>query len=528
MNALDLFAGPGGWDIGARALGLDPLGVEFDDSACLTRDVYGLHTHQGDVSLLDPTAFAPCDLLIASPPCPTFSSAGDQQGTLLVDLVVACARDLFAGHDRRVDAVEAAFAILSPTAKTPERARRDAAMTLLVVEPLRWLLALRPEAAAFEQVPPVLPLWRMFAPLLERIGYRTWYGILNAADYGVPQTRRRAFLIASRVGRALPPTPTHCRGGSFSLTGTLLPWISMAEALGWGMTARPSVTVAAGASRQGGPDPLDGGAGPRATIARERESSRWTQRSGQSVAGVGRAERTDDEPSVTIHGRADLIAFVPEALEERQAHGARGELHEPAPTITASIDNGNLRWTGDSEVILANRRDSAHQIEEHGERPNRSVDEPAPTLTGESYRWPWVVTNPEQLPLLHTNRGQDENGDRQQVDGGRRAPTVSGKAGGQWYWEAPSTTVAGDPRVTARTHHEHGEQGGGATSSEDARNGNYDGRSSIRITIEEAATLQGFPPGYPWQGSRTKQFEQVGNAVPPPLAEAVLKALLDG
>lgn len=524
MNALDLFAGPGGWDVGARALALDPLGVEFDDSACLTRDVYGLRTHQGDVSLLDPLAFAPCDLLIASPPCPTFSSAGDQQGTLLVDLVVACARDLFAGRDRRADAVEAAFAILSPTAKTPERARRDAAMTLLVVEPLRWLLALRPETVAFEQVPPVLPLWRMFAPLLERIGYRTWYGILNAADYGVPQTRRRAFLIASRVGRALPPLPTHCRGGSFSLTGTLLPWVSMAEALGWGMTARPSVTVAAGSSRQGGPDPLDGGAGSRATIARERESGRWTQ---------------------------------PEALEERQAHGARGELHEPASTITASIDNGNLRWTGDSEVILANRRDSAHQIEEHGERPNRSADEPAPTLTGESYRWPWVVNTrgervegaggnefsadepswaitgrtrsrtasaPEQLPLLHTNRGQDENGDRQQVDGGRPAPTVSGKAGGQWVFERPATAVCGDPRLSPPGYR--------GTQADYEPDGTFKGDRSmtnaIRITIEEAATLQGFPIGYPWQGSRTKQFEQVGNAVPPPLAEAVLRALLDG
>jgi len=47
----------------------------------------------------------------------------------------------------------------------------------------------------------------------------------------------------------------------------------------------------------------------------------------------------------------------------------------------------------------------------------------------------------------------------------------------------------------------------------------------IRLTVRDALILQGFDPGYPVQGSRSKQFEQVGNAVPPPLAAAVVGAL---
>lgn len=90
-RVLDLFAGPGGWDCAATELGLDPLGIEYDDNACATRKAAGLRTLQADVAALDPADFAPCELLIASPPCQAWSMAGKRQGELDKARVMALA-----------------------------------------------------------------------------------------------------------------------------------------------------------------------------------------------------------------------------------------------------------------------------------------------------------------------------------------------------------------------------------------------------------------------------------------------------
>lgn len=47
-----------------------------------------------------------------------------------------------------------------------------------------------------------------------------------------------------------------------------------------------------------------------------------------------------------------------------------------------------------------------------------------------------------------------------------------------------------------------------------------------RLTVEECALLQDFPVGHPFQGTKSAQYRQVGNAVPPKLAEVVGRAIL--
>jgi site-specific DNA-cytosine methylase len=46
-----------------------------------------------------------------------------------------------------------------------------------------------------------------------------------------------------------------------------------------------------------------------------------------------------------------------------------------------------------------------------------------------------------------------------------------------------------------------------------------------RLTYQECAALQGFPSGHPWQGQSTAKYKQIGNAVPPPLAQALGQAV---
>jgi DNA (cytosine-5)-methyltransferase 1 len=219
-DAVDLFAGPGGWDVAAHRLGLKVLGIEFDATAVATRRAAGHPTCHGDVRDFGPVTVA-AEGLIASPPCQTFSMAGKGAGRAALDTVEALARAMA----RREEIDFSQF---------------DDPRTALVLEPLRWALEAidlgRPyKWLAFEQVPTVRPVWEIFAELLRAEGYSVEVGNLQAEQYGVPQTRKRAILVA-RLGEPVAlPEPTHSRYYSRSpekLDPGVKKWVSMAEALG--------------------------------------------------------------------------------------------------------------------------------------------------------------------------------------------------------------------------------------------------------------------------------------------------------
>ena len=242
-QCIDLCSGAGGWEVAARELGIDTLGIELDDAPVAVARAAGFSVLQADMATLDPLDFAPCPGLIASPPCPTFSSAGRGAGRDLEAIILGAIADLAAGRDRRDGRRAEAYAALEPETwrydllPTPHKrrkceqhaaspvdrdrrarreakraiAKRDAAISLLVVEPLRWALALEPRWIALEQVPPVLPIWRAMAAVLRERGYSVWTGKLDAERFGVPQTRCRAILIASLDREVREPPATHQR-----------------------------------------------------------------------------------------------------------------------------------------------------------------------------------------------------------------------------------------------------------------------------------------------------------------------------
>jgi DNA (cytosine-5)-methyltransferase 1 len=311
---LDLFSGVGGWEYLSRDLGLDFLGLEIDSNAVKTSRAAGLQVYHLDVAMQDPKSFGSVRGLVASPPCQTFSMAGDGTGRRALDVVKMAIHEIAAGWWPRT--------LLESTGDV---------RTSLVLQPLRYVLELTPEWIAWEQVPTVLPVWEACARVLRAHGYHVITGILNAEQYGVPQTRKRAFLIAHRHRVVGFPEPTHSKyypRDPQRLDAGVPRWVSMAEALG--------------------------AAGP------------FVVRSNYGTAGVAadRGERSSDEPAATVTSKCDRnrVTFVQSAMSK----ATQRTLDQPAPTITAAHDFCERTW-----VLRNNNQEKSC---------GRSIDAPAGTL----------------------------------------------------------------------------------------------------------------------------------------------------
>lgn len=324
-------------------LGVRDVGLEWDEWACKTRAAAGQLTIRTDVAMYPVRPFTGRTTgFLASPPCQAWSMAGKRLGLVDQPLVHEAVENLAAGRDTR-DKLLAAC--------------RDE-RSLLAAEPMRYLHALNtvgePEWVAMEEVPDVLPLWKQYAAVLRRWGFSVWTGILNAADYGVPQTRRRAILLASRVRTAQPPAPTHARiAEPESLFGPgRARWVSMAQALGWGATDRPVPTVCAGGGPGGGPEPFPSGS--RQTLFNARDRGTWTPRPDAVVLrsrrkGAGRVARygTGDNRAAT----APAPAFTTEAdrwswslRSNNQANATIRPLSQPAGTLFFGHRANECTW----------------------------------------------------------------------------------------------------------------------------------------------------------------------------------------
>jgi DNA (cytosine-5)-methyltransferase 1 len=168
VRVADLFAGWGGFTLGAEQAGAQVVYAanhwDLAVEAHAHNHPHTIHECQ-DLRQADWTKLPAYDLLIAGPSCPAWSMAG-QPG-----------RKKMARVAKRHDDIRAdPWAVVSCAEATNPRA----IIVENVAQMLKW---------------PLLPRW---IGCLEDLGYEVQTHVLRASDFGVPQRRKRLFIIATR------------------------------------------------------------------------------------------------------------------------------------------------------------------------------------------------------------------------------------------------------------------------------------------------------------------------------------------
>lgn len=214
FSVLSLFTGVGGLDYGFEAAGFETrVALEWDHQCCeslrASRDwpvieADLLKTPTREILKAGGLRAGLVDILIGGPPCQPFSKSGWWKS----------------GDSLRLD---------DPRANTLSGYLR----VLEEVRPRAFLLE-NVEGLAFGGKDEGL---RLLLAAMKRINatkgttYRPVVITLNAADFGVPQTRNRVFVIGARDGSVfVPPVPTHHDPDTPSLFGA--PWMTAWDAIG--------------------------------------------------------------------------------------------------------------------------------------------------------------------------------------------------------------------------------------------------------------------------------------------------------
>ena len=206
-TVLDLFCGAGGSALGFARVGFKVVGaIDSDPDACRTyRDLIGIEPLCADIKEIPPSQAAliwgvspgDIDVILGCPPCQGFTRLRNGQG------------------------------------------RRDP-RNRLIISFADYVRYFRPRFLVFENVPGMIRLphgkafYKKLRDVLKDLGYRLREKIIDAADYGVPQHRKRLLIIGA-LNEDPPPFPEPTHGDPDSLMvrmGLLRPWVTVREAIG--------------------------------------------------------------------------------------------------------------------------------------------------------------------------------------------------------------------------------------------------------------------------------------------------------
>ncbi len=162
---IDLFAGCGGLSLGLKQAGLQGIWaneIDLDASNTYRRNI-GDYIYCGDIRDVDPTDVPHPNILVGGFPCQPFSLSGLQNG--------------YKGKDGD-----------------------------LFFHCVRFLKSLNPEAFILENVTGFIRLkkglfFKEAINVLSDLGYHVQWKIMNASDYGVPQSRERLFIVGNRLNK---------------------------------------------------------------------------------------------------------------------------------------------------------------------------------------------------------------------------------------------------------------------------------------------------------------------------------------
>jgi DNA (cytosine-5)-methyltransferase 1 len=439
ITFVDLFAGAGGATCGAFQAGVNPVAAVDIDADALSTHGNNLpgETVEHDLRVVRQSVLPPINVnyVHGSPPCQGLSQAKG-------------ARDAEAPKNK------------------------------LVFRFVEWVDALQPAVATMENVPGMATISDHFLDEIHGAfrdaGYQAKWRCLNAADYGVPQTRERIFFVAVRDDIDTPrrwfPEPTHAAAETRTLDGrALASWQTVRDAIG-----DLAFDLPKGAAMTSQQNEAHQKAGRRPMHSVEEPAKTIRCGTPPEVETDGGAVSNNEAITHTEQAKRRFAAIEP-GESDGSISGRRVHPDEPAPVILANGDALPIHYIGAvppnhepvwPEATVAAKMRSYPAGSTHGSVTERRLagDEPAYT----------VAANHTQMIV-----GSD-------------------------VFDAPVCTNTTRGQLRERGHHD-------SISDADIR----------RLTVREAARLQTFPDWFVFEGTKTSQLRQVGNAVPPRLQQHI-------